>query len=232
MVEISPFIHQIDGVNANSYLVFDSDDKMILIDTGMSSNGKKILDYIASLGREPSSVKTMVLTHCHIDHTRGAFELKKATGAKLAVHQDDEKYVSGEESQPVPKGLIGVLFRIFAPFFRSKPVKPDILLKEPDRVGKSLLVIHTPGHTPGSIAIYDEDRKVIFVGDTLRYTKGRLVGPPKQFTWDLRNAESSIRKIAEFDFKIMLSGHGEPLKTNASDEVRKMLSGSDSRRKE
>jgi len=92
-------------------------------------------------------------------------------------------------------------------------------LEENDKVGK-LVVIHTPGHTPGSISLYDPNRKVLFVGDAIRYIEGKIEAPPKQFTLDEHQARQSIEKISLLEFDLMLSGHGGPLKPNASAKVK------------
>ena len=205
-------MHQVDGVNANSYLVFDNDGSLILIDTGIAKDGKKIAEYITSkLGRRLSDVRTIVLTHCHMDHSRGAASLKASTGAKLAIHEADADFVSAKVLYPSPQGFIGLFFSLLSPFFKISPVQPDLRLKENDIVGESLLVVHTPGHTPGSIALYDKKRKVMFVGDTLRYSSGKIEGPPKLFTPDMSQARQSIQKISQLSFETMLSGHGRPL---------------------
>jgi glyoxylase-like metal-dependent hydrolase (beta-lactamase superfamily II) len=62
----------------------------------------------------------------------------------------------------------GVLFKAMSPFFRFKSVEPNMILQENDKVGR-LTVIHTPRHTPGSVSLYDPERKVLFVGDTIRF---------------------------------------------------------------
>jgi glyoxylase-like metal-dependent hydrolase (beta-lactamase superfamily II) len=221
MVEIIQGIHQVDGVNANSYLVVENDGSLTLIDAGMSSGGKKILDYVStSTSRKPSDIKTIVITHGHVDHTRGARALKKATGAKVAIHEDDADYLSGKKKLPSPRGGMGLLFSFLSIFFRSPTVEPDIRLKENDKVGSSLVVLSTPGHTPGSISLYDQGRKTMFVGDTITNRGGKLQGAPKQFTVDLKQADESVRKIAGFDFQVMLSGHGDPVKSNGTERVR------------
>jgi len=205
-------------VNANSYLIVG--DGLTLIDTGMPHNAKKILDYISrKLRRQPSDLETIIITHCHIDHTGSANELRRLTKAKVAVHQEDADFVAGKKPMPPPKGAISFLFKAFSPFFKFTPVQPDIALKENDKVGR-LIVIHTPGHTPGSISLYDSDRKVLFAGDTVRFIKGKVEGPPKMFTLDMHLARQSIEKISQLDFDVMLSGHGEPLKPNACSRVK------------
>ena len=226
VVEILPGVHQIDGVNANTYLIVEDDGTLTLIDTGMSKGGKKILNYVeANMSKKPSDVKTIVLTHSHIDHVRGAYEIKKATGARIAIHEQDADYLSGKKRMPSPKGAIGILFRILAPFFKFTPVEPDQRLNENDRVGGRLTVMHTPGHTPGSISLYDEGRRLIFVGDTIRYMNGKMEGPPKSFTLDMVQATRSVGKISNLNFDVLLSGHGQPLKSpNASQKVKELSS--------
>jgi hydroxyacylglutathione hydrolase len=211
-------VHLVDGVNANVFLVIDGEE-LTVIDTGMPRNASKIMDYVNEIGREPSDISRILLTHCHIDHVGSAHDLKKLTNAKVAIHQEDAEYVAGTKTFPRQKGVTGILFKAASPFFKFKSVQPDIMLKENDKVGK-LTVIHTPGHTPGSISLYDSEREVLFVGDAVRFTDGRIIGPPERFTPDMKKAVQSIGKISQLEFDVMLSGHGEPLKPNASDRIK------------
>jgi glyoxylase-like metal-dependent hydrolase (beta-lactamase superfamily II) len=217
-LEVTPGIHKVDGVNANVYLVFDQ-EQLMLIDTGMPRNAKRILDYVHKMNRKPSEITRIVLTHCHMDHVGSAQQLKQLTNAKIAVHREDAQFVAGEKALPFPRGAVGILFKVFSPFFKPRPVRPDIVLDDGDKVGR-LTVVHTPGHTPGSISLYDSERKLIFVGDSMRFVDGRISGPPKQFTFDMNEALGSIAKISHLEFDVMLSGHGEPLKANASHMVK------------
>lgn len=212
MTEILSRVQYIDRTNANSYLVEEGEGTFTLVDAGMQADGKRILDFISNLKREPSAVKTIVVTHCHVDHVRGLAALKTATGAKVAVHEADADFVSGKVSYPSPGGAMGLAFRALSPVFKTTPVEPDLRLKEGDMVGR-LAVLHTPGHTPGSIALYDKESKVLFVGDTARFLKGKLEGPPPQFTPRMDQAKASIERLAGLDFQVMLSGHGDPLKS-------------------
>jgi len=221
MVEIIPGVHQVDGVNANTYLVLEKDGSLTLIDAGMSATGRKILDYVQkNLSKQPADVKTIVLTHAHVDHIRGALTLKNATGAKVAIHEKDAGYLSRKEKLPRPKGGVGILFRLLSPFFRSPAIEPDVKLNDNDPVSDSLSVLYTPGHTPGSISLYDKEKKIAFVGDAITNRGGELQGSPKAFTVDLQQANSSIEKISGLDFEIMLSGHGEPIKSGGRQRVK------------
>ncbi len=217
-MEIIPGVHEIDGVNGNCYIIMG--DGLVLIDTGLPNNSKKILAYVRdTLGSIPSDIETIILTHYHLDHTGSAYELWDITGAKVAIHADDADYVSGITPMPVPGGFLGVLYRMFKIFLKYKPVQPDILLHDNDRIA-GLVCIHTPGHTPGSICLYDPKFKILFAGDTLRFFDGKLQGPPPQFTPNMDQAEQSIKKIAALNFDILLCGHGAPLRSGASEKVK------------
>ena len=211
MTEIVKGVEYVDGSNANSYLVEESDSTLTLIDAGMQADGKRILEFITSkMNRKPSEVKTIVVTHCHVDHTRGLAAIKAATGAMVAVHEADASFVSGKEKYPSPGGVMGLAFSVMSPFFKTTPVEPDLIVREGETIGR-LEIIHTPGHTTGSISLFDRQDRVLFVGDTARFVKGRLEGPPPRFTQRMNQAKTSIERLSSFDFEVMLSGHGEPL---------------------
>jgi glyoxylase-like metal-dependent hydrolase (beta-lactamase superfamily II) len=217
-LEIVEDVHQVDGVNANVY-VLKNGEELTVVDAGMPRNAGKILSYVRRMGEQPSSISTIVLTHCHIDHVGSAYELRKATNAKVAIHAEDADFLAGKRAVPRPKGVAGSLFRAASLFFRFTTFQPDMTLKEGDIVA-GLKVIHTPGHTPGSISLVDPKRELIFVGDTLRYSEGKVSGPPERFTMDADQMKLSIKKISELEFDTMLSGHGEPLKPKASERVK------------
>jgi len=217
-LEVVEGVHQVDGVNANVY-VLKNGEELVVVDAGMPRSTGKILSYIRKLGMQPSSISTILLTHCHIDHVGSAYELRKATNAKVAIHANDADFLAGKRALPRPKGVAGSLFQVASPFFRFTKFQPDITLKEKDIVA-GLKVIHTPGHTPGSISLIEPKRELIFVGDTLRYSEGKISGPPERFTLDADQMKLSIKKISELEFDTMLGGHGESLKLKASERVK------------
>jgi glyoxylase-like metal-dependent hydrolase (beta-lactamase superfamily II) len=220
-MEIVEGVHRVDEASANMahanvYLVINGQE-LAVIDTGTSGNAQKTVAYIQKLGYQPTDVKTIILTHFHMDHMGSAKELKDLTNAKVAVHAEDADYVSGKKPMPKPKNI---LFRAVSSFVKPTPVQVDVILKEGDKIA-NLTVFHTPGHTPGSIALLDEERKVLFAGDTLRYDGKKVSGAPEQFTADPNQVRESIAKLSTLTFDVMLPGHGETLKPNASEEIKK-----------
>ena len=217
-MEVVPGIHQVDGVNGNCFIIVRNG--LTLIDTGgKPRNSAKIVKYIQDiLKRKPSEIKTIVLTHFHVDHAGNACDLKKLSGARVAIHEADADYVAGRKTQPVPGGAKGMIVKVLMSlFFRSMPVEPDIKLCDQDTIA-GLTTIHTPGHTPGSICLFDRSSKILFVGDLMRFNGTDIeMGPLNS---DTREVQKSINKIAAIDFDIMLSGHGIPLRPDASVKVR------------
>lgn len=208
-MELSPGIHKVDGVSgANAYLV-TSVEGAAVVDTGLPGNEKKVLEYAAKVGVQPSGISYIILTHPDIDHSGSASKLKASTGARVAIHEADGPRLAGEKKLKEVKGGMGVLMSIMSPFMRFTPVKPDVLLKDSDTL-HGLSVVHTPGHTEGSICLYREG-VALFVGDALRTDdKGTPRLPPAGFTADMDQAKKSIKKISKLRYELLLPGHGTP----------------------
>jgi hydroxyacylglutathione hydrolase len=211
---------------ANSYAVLEETragafDHLTLIDTGMPGNAARIVDFLESLGKARTASCTIILTHADIDHSGSVAGLKeKLRNVKVAIHEADAPRLTGEKPLKEVRGLVGLLFRAMSPFIKFKPVKPDVLLKDGEQVD-GLSVIHTPGHTEGSICLYSESLKAMFVGDALRTDKnGRPKLPSAAMTFNIGEAKNSIRKIASYEFELLLPGHGPPIVTDASKMVK------------
>lgn len=221
-MEILPDIHQVDGVNANCYLLVRNG--ITVIDTGIPGSGRKILRYIReNLHREPAEIQTIIITHFHMDHIGGVTTLKQpAPFAKVAIGKSDAGYAAGQIPLPIYPGIRGVLLRVAGAVMRPGSFRADILLEKGDRIG-TLRCIPLPGHTPGSIGLLDERTGTFFAGDILRYDGTSIAEGPAGFTMDLDNSRQSMRTIASLTFSILLPGHGVPLRDNAAGQVRAFI---------
>jgi len=217
-MEVLPGIHWIRGVvGGNCWLVLETGYAMV-IDTGSPGNAHHILRYATNRG-VGDKVKYIVLTHADIDHAGSAAELKKLTGAKIAVHEAETAFMSEKNSLP---GFFIWASKLFPRLGRCARLEPDILLNEGERLG-SYQVVHTPGHTPGSISLW-EPRKIIFTGDALRTHAGdRLLTPSRPTACNMGQAMDSLRKIAGLDFYTLFGGHGPPVIGNAAEKLRDMI---------
>ncbi len=188
--------------DANAYLV----DGTILVDVGM--DGELIISELRKYIR-PDDLETIILTHCHYDHSGGAGVVAEATGARIAIHKDDAPLLQNARASA------SELFGMKAP-----RVVPDILLKGGELLG-GLLVIHTPGHTPGGICLYDAGSKSLFSGDTV-FQDGSF-GRTDLYGGNASKLIESIKKLTQLDVSVMYPGHGDIVIKDASEQIRMSL---------
>ena len=214
-MEVADGIYEFSGVS-NFYIVLDKE--IFVVDTGMPGNADKIIKYLEKeLHHEPKDIKTIVITHHHFDHTGSLDKLKMITGAKVAISGEDAEYLTDEKSQ-AGSALMVPLIKLLNFIYRIKPVNPDIILQEGDHVG-DYQVIHTPGHTPGSICLYNPINKVIFTGDNLQYANGKIKGPGSRLIPEPEQYKKSIEKLGELDIEVILTGHGKPVTSDTNKKL-------------
>ena len=226
MIKVTPRVYQLGsrwgiGVwGVNVFLL--ADDQPALIDTGFRGRAKQILKEVAQIGYSPSDIALIIITHHHTDHTGSLAALKKATQAKIAAHPADAPYIDGQSPQPGPsrpQWLSKTLARL-PQLWTTTPVAVDILIKDGDELPilGGTRVLHTPGHTPGSISLFLPQERLVIAGDAINH-RFKLRLPSKAFTVDMAQEIQSIKKIASLDFDFMCFGHGAPLVHNARPAV-------------
>jgi len=229
MQEVIPGVFQLSrwwdqaDLGSNVYLI-DSGDELTLVDTGYKGKELLIMNRVRSLGYSPSRLTTIVITHHHPDHTGGLAGLVEITKARVVVHAADAPFVDGRLPQPGPSRP-GWLRRAARPFNRllaTRPVDVDIEVADGDELplAGGIRILHTPGHTPGSICIFLRRGSVVFTGDLLAQRFG-LKRPSIPFTADVAQLQHSIRKLAGHEFETACFGHGSPIKVKAGTRVRR-----------
>ncbi len=166
----------------------------VVVDPGGSP--ERILRDAQQLGL---TITHIVHTHAHFDHFLAAGELKKATGAVLCLHQDDLELWKNLEMQ----------CRLFGTAYVPAPL-PEYWLRDGERlaIGQlSLVALHTPGHTPGSMSFHLPDDKLVLAGDTL--FRGSI-GRTDLWGGDFDAIEQSIRErlYTLDDATAVVTGHG------------------------
>jgi glyoxylase-like metal-dependent hydrolase (beta-lactamase superfamily II) len=217
MREVAVGIYAIDGLKSGRSYLIDDRGAITLVDTSTATAAARIIDAIVSLGRKPEDLRTIVATHYHYDHTGNVAALVERTGAELFAHADDAPYIDGRK--PWRHLSVGP-FDMTVPESRYYRLKVDRELRTGDvlPIAGGFEVLHTPGHTPGSISLYSRERGVLFTGDALGNWFGLQLPLPMP-SHDMQQAKRSVHQLAALEYEIALLGHGNPILGRASEKI-------------
>jgi glyoxylase-like metal-dependent hydrolase (beta-lactamase superfamily II) len=210
-------------LGSNVYLV-DAGDGLVLIDAGFKGKESLIIKRVRSLGYSPSRIRAIIITHHHPDHIGGLAGLVEITKARVVAHAEDAPFIDGRLPQPGPSRP-GWLRRASRPFNRllaTSPVKVDIEVGDGDELplAGGISILHTPGHTPGSICVFLKQGAAVFTGDLLAQRFG-LKWPSIPFTADAEQLRHSVGKLAGREFEAACFGHGSPILVKADMRIRR-----------
>ena len=187
----------------NCIIIFG--EKIILIDTGTKNNAGNIFSYIKKNGRGIEDIETVLLSHSHPDHIGSAAEIKKKTGCRVLAHESERNWIENIDTQvkerPVPGffDLVGESVRLDGFLDHGQKIKADENL--------SLKIIHSPGHSKGSINISFPEDKILFTADSIP-VKNDI--PNYDNFIDLMNSLNCIRASRK-DYAILLTSWTPPL---------------------
>ncbi len=204
----------------NSFLV--KGNRTVIVDAGYAGNGDKILCYLHEHLIEPEDISLIVLTHGHIDHYGSAAELRKITGAPIAMHRADaENIKNGINHIGSPACLSGWILKSLykgTDMVRAEALEADIIFDNDcdlREFGIAGSVIHTPGHTEGSISLILSGGEAI-VGDlVMGGLLFRKVPHYPLFSTSMSDLKRSIKKIVELSPTIIYASHGGPFSVKA-----------------
>ena len=217
-------VDQISLGGVNVFLV-ETDDGLVLIDTGFHRSGARIAEAFSSLGRSPGDVRAIVVTHVHGDHTGCLAELKRQSGAEVWMHAADAALVragvGGRVMHPGP----GLLNRVIAPIAFRGPLPEGVPVLVEHEVGDGetlpfggLRALHTPGHTAGHLALLlPRDGGVLFVGDAASHMTHLGMSIIYE---DVAEGRRSLAKLSALDFEVACFSHGRPITGGADRRFR------------
>ncbi|MFH0836871.1 MAG: MBL fold metallo-hydrolase [Candidatus Aenigmatarchaeota archaeon] len=192
----------------NIYLI----DQEILIDTGTGEHFDEIKEFIET-NFDISKIKTIINTHCHYDHTGGNKKFHDWLGADIMIHKDD--------AYALENGTNAVMADVFGK--TANPIRINKKLANGDifKTKNFLLkVIHTPGHTAGSICLLEQKNNFMITGDTLfEDAFGRTDLPSASE----KQMKESLEKILEINPKHIFPGHGKLKSDNIDIMIKQLL---------
>jgi glyoxylase-like metal-dependent hydrolase (beta-lactamase superfamily II) len=231
--DVAPGIHRIDDAGVNWYLVEDG-DALTVVDAGLPGSWRSLQAALETLGRAPSDVAAVVLTHAHPDHIGFAERARADLGVSVWLHERDVPlsrhpmhYEKERSVLRYPKAIPAGLRFARMGALRTRPItevrgfSDETVLDVPGQLHPVL----TPGHTHGHTAFHLPDRDVLLCGDALVTHNPYVARSGPQLvsgaaTADGVAAVASLQRIAETGARTLLPGHGDPWTGGAEEAVR------------
>ena len=230
--QILPGLYTLAG-RVNVFLLDAPDDPeagLILIDTGFLGAASEILDAVRSLGRQPSDIRHILLTHAHPDHIGGSGALQTLVpAAQTWMHPTDAPIArAGTGFRPLhaSPGLINGIFTAFVK--RNVKKHPNV---DPTRIDHEvedgavlpiaggITAIHAPGHCAGQLVfLWPQHGGVLFAADSCMDVLGLDLTIAYE---DINLGRQSLRRVAQLPFENACFGHGKPIIGGASTSFRK-----------
>lgn len=225
-MEILTGVHHFDTGPFNWYLI-EEHGRLTLIDAGFPGHYSIFREGLKEIGRSPEDLEAVLLTHSHADHTGFASRIEAEFQVPVFVHNDDRDAIC----RPLELPWFGLLSNAWRPYVRSMLLhatwngifrcprvrKPNSFADgdQLDFPGRPQ-VIHVPGHTPGEVAFFLPNHRVLVSGDTI-VTRNLMSGQdgPPQIPHELLNhrheqAAHSLDRLKELGRLTILPGHGKP----------------------
>lgn len=206
-----PGVVEIQLTRVKAHLVLEPE--LSLIDCGYAGSGPRIARVIGRQGRALGELKRVVVTHGHPDHAGSARELAES-GTRILIHPADAAGLRRTWRDVVAKPSRGAVFSAMTPLPPSfEPIEDGDVLP----ILGGLRVVHTPGHTPGSVCLYGARDRVLFVGDALQRRFGRVSYASGLYSDDHPAARRAVQRLAALDVKTIVFSHFAMLEDGAAE---------------
>jgi glyoxylase-like metal-dependent hydrolase (beta-lactamase superfamily II) len=204
---IADGVYGLVGGGVNVYLLDDQKEGLTLIDAGLPGWGRRVLALIDEIGRRPTDLRRILITHADVDHIGALAALAAATGATIAAGDRTADYLATSSVPPHIRFPMKVPVALMNAAIGARP-SAGMKLKDGERLGilGGLRAVATPGHTPDHFAYFLERGGILFAGDLYRNIEGLELYPRN--AWDRAEQEASAKKIEALRPKIICPGHG------------------------
>jgi glyoxylase-like metal-dependent hydrolase (beta-lactamase superfamily II) len=212
------------------------DDSVVLVDAGVTNSLPEIKNAMEDANIPFEKLNKIIVTHQDIDHIGGIKSiLDELPEVKVLAHEEDKPYIQGEKKlirlnsnfmtriNSLPKEEREKILDMF----ENVHVEVNMTLTDGEELAYcgGIIVIHTPGHTPGHICLYHKKTKTLIVGDAMNVVDGQLIGPNKQTMNEEegRIAINSLKKFEEYDIENVISYHGGLFNDNPNQRIKELF---------
>jgi glyoxylase-like metal-dependent hydrolase (beta-lactamase superfamily II) len=228
-LEVLPDVYCYTIQIVNICLVGNPETKnFVLVDAGMPGSADEIISVTEERFGANSRPQAIILTHGHFDHVGAIIDLVKHWDVPVYAHELELPFLTGKRSYPEPDPTVeGGLVAKISPMFPNEPInlgKHIQILPSDGSVPhlSGFRWIHTPGHTPGHVALFREEDRFLLAGDAFVAVKQdslykvltqemEINGPPRYLTTDWQAAWESVRTLEALQPTVAVTGHGMPL---------------------
>lgn len=228
MIRLAEHVYLLEaGGFVNAYLIAGERD-LTLVDAGPSRAAAALVAELKTNGFSFNDVGRIVVTHAHADHAGGLAPLLELRPVKVFAHPAEIPVLTGKVPVPSFRGLTGFAFQTLAE--QLLPWRPvgGVLPAEPGSPIRGLpqwQVLHTPGHTAGSLSLYEPVRQILLCGDLLSNRGGRLHRVRRSLDQDPAESGVSVERAGKMDVDILGCGHGPVLRGGAFRHVEELVAG-------
>ena len=231
MRKLARDIYLIEGLRISNVYLLVSGGELTLIDAGLDSDADRIISQLREVELNIHKLKMILLTHAHGDHVGCVRKLVSLSGAHVIAHRDEVPYIEKTKSLP-SHSFMGRMLNWLSDriVFRQSGLSVDKVVDDGDEIDVvgGLTAVHTPGHTPGSLSLYNPGLGVLFCGDALFNIhpvtrKPGLQLPLPLVSVDNEQARASVERMSQLEVSILCCGHGEPILSGAVEQIKMLV---------
>lgn len=208
-------------------LIWD-DENVVLLDAGLPGQLENIREEIEKTGASFDKINKIIITHHDMDHIGSLSSVSKNSQNTIEVlsHAEEKPYIQGEK-MPIKmtserlNAMTEDKRNEMKEMFNNLKTNVDRTIEDEDELPYcgGINVIYTPGHTKGHICLYLKKYKSLVTGDALNVIDGELRGPNPEYTFDMKQAIESLKKLIKYDIETVICYHGGVFTNNPNERI-------------